>query len=274
MADEPVATQIRFFDLQSRIGRLRYLAYGIGMSLIIIVPAIVGSMLLTLSPILGIVILCLIYIAAIVYGIALGVRRLHDLDKSGWWLLLSLVPLVNLGLAIYMLFFSGTIGENRFGPQPPPNSGWVIAGAVTYIAVIPIGILAAIAIPAYGDYTVRAQTTEGMMLASGAETAVAEYFQDKNAWPTSLADIYPAAKEHPAGHFVDSLTASVAPDNSAYGIVATMKTEGVSSRIAGATLEVWSNDGGASWHCGPGGANPVEPRFLSPRCRDTDPPPP
>ena len=272
--EEPVATDIRFFDLNSRIGRLRYLAYGLGLGLLFIIPVFVGGMLMAVSTVLGMAVLVLAYVAMLIFSLALGVRRLHDLDKSGWWLLLMIVPLVNLGMAIYLLFFVGTIGENRFGPQPPPNSGWVIAGAVAYIAVIPLGIIAAISIPAFADYTMRAQMSEGVQLAGGGEAAVTEYAQAKQTWPTDLAEIYPVAKQDPAGRYVASVTSSVSGDGSAYGIVATMKTEGVSSMIAGTSVETWTNDGGQTWHCGPGGSNPVDDRYLPASCRTNDPPPP
>lgn len=272
--DGTQSAEIRFFDLTSRIGRLRYLAYGLGLALLSIVPGFIGGMLMTVSGALGMALLGLVYIGMLVLSIGFGVRRLHDLDKSGWWLLLMLVPLVNLGLAIYLLCFPGTIGENRFGAAPPPNSGWVIAGAVAYILVIPVGIIAALTIPMYASYTMRAQMAEGIALAAGGETAVAEYAQDNQAWPAKLADVYDAAKQNPAGRYVATVTASVSGDGSTYGIISTMKTEGVSSLIAGTSVEVWSNDGGLAWHCGPGGANPVESRYLSPTCRETDPPPP
>jgi uncharacterized membrane protein YhaH (DUF805 family) len=62
-------------------------------------------------------------IAAIVVGVidavlGIGMRRLHDLDKSGWWLLLALIPL--LGALVLLFFFvqRGTVGDNRFGPDP------------------------------------------------------------------------------------------------------------------------------------------------------------
>lgn len=48
----------------------------------------------------------------------LNIKRLHDLDKSGWFLLLNLIPIVNWGLSIYLLFFKGTEGPNRFGADP------------------------------------------------------------------------------------------------------------------------------------------------------------
>jgi len=50
-------------------------------------------------------------------SIAVGVRRLHDTDKSGWWMLLSVVPIANLVLLVFFCL-DGTKGENRFGPDP------------------------------------------------------------------------------------------------------------------------------------------------------------
>ncbi len=52
------------------------------------------------------------------------------------------------------------------------------------IVVAIIGILAAIAIPAYQNYTIRAQVTEGLNLADGWKTAVAEYYSNNGTWPT------------------------------------------------------------------------------------------
>ena len=56
-------------------------------------------------------------IAIIVPSFSAAVRRLHDLDKSGWWILISLVPILSFILFIYLMF-DGTNGENRFGPDP------------------------------------------------------------------------------------------------------------------------------------------------------------
>lgn len=50
--------------------------------------------------------------------LAVGVRRLHDTDRSGWWLLIALIPLI--GAIVLLVFFvqDGTPGPNRFGPSP------------------------------------------------------------------------------------------------------------------------------------------------------------
>lgn len=55
-------------------------------------------------------------------GIMLSIRRLHDLDKSGWFLLIGLIPLVNIIFAFYMWLMPGTVGWNRYGEDPLSNN--------------------------------------------------------------------------------------------------------------------------------------------------------
>lgn len=57
-------------------------------------------------------------LAVLLPTIAVGVRRLHDLDRTGWWYLLILIPV--LGALVLLFFFvqRGTVGANRFGPDP------------------------------------------------------------------------------------------------------------------------------------------------------------
>ncbi|MBB4039546.1 uncharacterized membrane protein YhaH (DUF805 family) [Microvirga flocculans] len=57
-------------------------------------------------------------LALLVPSISAGVRRLHDLEKSGWWLLIGFIPLI--GAIILIVFFCqrGTVGPNQFGPDP------------------------------------------------------------------------------------------------------------------------------------------------------------
>ena len=67
-------------------------------------------------------------LVAVLYGLvtllpALGVeiRRLHDTNRTGWWILISLIPIIG-GIILIVFFASaGTQGSNRFGPQPPPR---------------------------------------------------------------------------------------------------------------------------------------------------------
>lgn len=56
-------------------------------------------------------------IALLIPSLAVAIRRLHDTNRSGWWFLLFLIPLVNLVL-IYFYICEGTKGDNNFGPDP------------------------------------------------------------------------------------------------------------------------------------------------------------
>lgn len=51
-------------------------------------------------------------------SISIAVRRLHDLNKSGWWYLLNLIPLVGPIILLVWFCMRGTVGRNRFGPDP------------------------------------------------------------------------------------------------------------------------------------------------------------
>ena len=94
------------------------------------------------------------------FSYTLSIRRAHDFHKSGWWALLSLIPLVNL----IFVFIPGTDGENRYGNKTPPNKGGAAILIVTVLFVAIMGILAAIAIPAYQQYVNRAKAAQGQIV--------------------------------------------------------------------------------------------------------------
>ncbi len=76
---------------------------------------------------------------------------------------------------------------------------------ITLIPIAFVGLLAAISIPAYNDYTVRAQVSEGFALAGSAKAAIAEYYEETDAWP---ADNQAAGLDAPAeigGSYVESV---------------------------------------------------------------------
>ena len=58
------------------------------------------------------------YLAMIVPNLAVSVRRLHDLDKSGWWLLIMLIPLIGSLYLLFLFVQRGTEGSNHYGPDP------------------------------------------------------------------------------------------------------------------------------------------------------------
>lgn len=57
-------------------------------------------------------------LAAFIPGLAVTVRRLHDIDKSGWWILISFVPIVGGIVLLVMTVLDGTHGSNQYGPDP------------------------------------------------------------------------------------------------------------------------------------------------------------
>jgi type IV pilus assembly protein PilA len=81
------------------------------------------------------------------------------------------------------------------------------------IVVAIIGILAAIAIPAYQDYTIRAQVTEGLNLAGSVKAEVADYYAQFGVWPTALAGgagtLGKLATEIPQGKYVSAVAVNV-----------------------------------------------------------------
>lgn len=142
------------FQLKGRIGRVRYLAYS--MCTTMAISFAVGILMFATGETPGLLAMVLMYIPIIAISIILVVRRLNDMNRSGWLAPLILVPIVNFLFGLYLLFGSGTEGPNEYGPAPSPNTTLVVIGAWLIPVVAIVGILAAVAIPAYQDYTTRA----------------------------------------------------------------------------------------------------------------------
>lgn len=97
-----------------------------------------------------------------VLAIIFAIRRLHDINASGWWLLLYIVPVVNLVFYIVLLVKGGAPGPNDFGPPRPTTGAERVAGIVGIIllALLPL-VLLAVAIPAYNAYLEQARLMQG-----------------------------------------------------------------------------------------------------------------
>ncbi|MEH6445548.1 MAG: pilin [Oceanospirillaceae bacterium] len=115
------------------------------------------------------------------------------------------------------------------------------------IVVAIIGILAAIALPAYQDYTKRARVSEGLALAAGAKTAVAEYYSSEGIWPltNTLAGLADAANIR--GSSVVSVT--VAPVGASSVAVITVLFNGTVTSGGTVTLTPTDTTGSLSWNC-------------------------
>jgi type IV pilus assembly protein PilA len=99
------------------------------------------------------------------------------------------------------------------------------------IVVAIIGILAAIAIPAYQDYTIRAQVTEGLNLAGGVKAGVAESYANTGTWPADLTAAGGDATKPPQGKYVDSVSVSSGVITITYGQAANTAIKGANNTL-------------------------------------------
>lgn len=108
----------RYTDFKGRSSRSEYwwpqLAF-------FLVGIIIGVLTAVVGETVGNILLGIFYLVILIPGIAISIRRLHDLDKSGWWLLIALIPLIGALVLFFFFVQRGTVGGNRFGEDPLGN---------------------------------------------------------------------------------------------------------------------------------------------------------
>jgi type IV pilus assembly protein PilA len=138
------------------------------------------------------------------------------------------------------------------------------------IVVAIIGILAAIAIPAYQDYTIRAQVSEGLSLSAAAKAAVAEYFMDQGVYPTDNSTAGLEAAGQINGKYVASVQVGAA------GLItvtySNVAPRSANQNINAATLTLLPvaaavNLGSVSWTCAGGNILSAQDKWLPAACR-------
>lgn len=151
------------FSPKGRIGRLSFLAWNIITLLVILVFGFIIGLIsstyhINLTGVISSILLGAIYIICIYFTYILTIKRLHDRNKSGWMSLLSLIPIINLLLFIYLICAKGDQEANGYGgPRETPLVekilGWI------YIVILPICIGAFIMIfmDTYQNYTEKAK---------------------------------------------------------------------------------------------------------------------
>ncbi|HEZ3959339.1 TPA: pilin [Neisseria meningitidis] len=160
------------------------------------------------------------------------------------------------------------------------QKGFTLIELMIVIAIV--GILAAVALPAYQDYTARAQVSEAILLAEGQKSAVTEYYLNHGEWPANNSSAGVATSANIKGKYVQSVEVK-------NGVVtAEMKSSGVNKEIQGKKLSLWAKrqNGSVKWFCGQpvqrananganddvtadnGTGNEIDTKHLPSTCRD------
>ncbi|HHY5147997.1 TPA: pilin [Neisseria meningitidis] len=124
------------------------------------------------------------------------------------------------------------------------QKGFTLIELMIVIAIV--GILAAVALPAYQDYTARAQVSEAILLAEGQKSAVTEYYLNHGEWPGDNSSAGVASSTDIKGKYV----AGVKVEKGV--ITATMASSNVNNEIKDKKLSLWAKrqDGSVKWFCG------------------------
>lgn len=119
--------EIALISTEGRLGRVRFIAYSLGLLLpAVTLDAVMGGVSLALpgtwSEWLWTAFLLMTYPTLLALWVMVMIQRIHDLSRSGWWALLIFVPIANLFFWLALYALPGTASTNRFGARPPPNS--------------------------------------------------------------------------------------------------------------------------------------------------------
>jgi type IV pilus assembly protein PilA len=143
----------------------------------------------------------------------------------------------------------------------------VIVGVAAFFGVTILGILAAIAIPAYQDYTIRAQVSEGLALAAPVKASLAGGYSSSGQWPADPAGAGPQA----SARYVSSIDVSD-------GVIMISYGKAAHGLIAGHMLSLHPGTNAAQaveWACGysAGETTPTDiaPKYLPRACRASEP---
>jgi len=149
----PEYALLKPFSIEGRIGRLRFLAWSMVLSLVTIavvgVFALIALALVSTDSTAGLIaggilafVLCVVFLIA---TILISVQRLHDVGWSGWLWLLNLVPFVGSFFPLLLVVLPGSGVANRYGAPPPPNSTAVKVLSSLWLVLIALMIVGAMA---------------------------------------------------------------------------------------------------------------------------------
>jgi len=203
----------KYAEFNGRARRKEYWMYALINILIIFVLEIAGFALIKNVTVVGYIFLALLGIyslATLIPSLAVGIRRLHDTGKSGWWLLISAVPFIGLILIVF-LALDGDSGANKYGPDPKlsvqpsaPDSPTAAPGAPEFLIAAPSEIstpafasvaaaTSEVATPASDSSSIFTATNEDPFIASKLD-AYSATNEDYEAWNYHLAHRNPLSR--------------------------------------------------------------------------------
>jgi uncharacterized membrane protein YhaH (DUF805 family) len=114
----------KYAVFSGRARRMEYWYFVLFNIIVTVVLALIDTLLGTFNIVQGVGLLSGIYsLAVLIPTLAVMVRRLHDIDRTGWWILINLIPLVGTIVLLVFALTPGTPGSNRYGPDPKQATG-------------------------------------------------------------------------------------------------------------------------------------------------------
>jgi uncharacterized membrane protein YhaH (DUF805 family) len=114
----------KYAVFSGRSRRMEYWYFVLFNIIVTVVLALIDTLLGTFNIVQGVGLLSGIYsLAVLIPTLAVMVRRLHDIDRTGWWILINLIPLVGTIVLLVFALTPGTPGSNRYGPDPKQATG-------------------------------------------------------------------------------------------------------------------------------------------------------
>ena len=113
----------KYVCFKGRARRSEYCWFVLISLLVIVIGAVLDNVIGTTFKLSGVVlyygyIACVLTIALILPFISVSVRRFHDTDRSAWWLILALIPILGQFFYVLVMFLESSIGDNKYGKNP------------------------------------------------------------------------------------------------------------------------------------------------------------
>lgn len=162
-----------FYKATGRIGRVRFLAYSMMMALSLLAMLAIFGILITIislvsesiAMVIGIAMYVVVFIFSLQASFAPSMRRLNDLNRTGFIALLYFVPIINVLLWLYLALVPGDEEMNDYGaPAEPPTTAMTVLAAVFPIFAVVMSIAAMIVLPAYQSHLGGTQSHQSQQI--------------------------------------------------------------------------------------------------------------